>query len=434
MIPAVRLLVVLTCLAVLALVASIWPPLQPLFKWVAIGMLATVLVDAARAFAIPTLSVEREHSGTLPLDMPSEVRLSVRNEGHRRFRLELFDHHPQHAVVDGLPQSLTVEAATIAQCSYELKPMRRGQWNFDGVQLRIWSPLGFWQRRRYVGPSTSVRVYPNFAPVIKYSLLATENRLSQMGIKRSRRRGEGMEFEQLRDYRLGDPLRQIDWNASSRVQRLISREYEEERDQEVIFLLDCGRRMRSEDGALSHFDHALNAVLLLSHVALRQGDAVGAMSFAGPPRYLAPRKGVSAVNTVLNTLYDIHPGLATPDYSKAARDLLLRQRKRSLVVLVSNLRDEDASDLLPALELLRQRHLVLVASLREAVIDQALAAPVDDFDSALEYSAVHDYLAARQETHAAIAGRGALLVDVTPAQLPLAIVNRYLDAKRSGYL
>jgi len=279
-----------------------------------------------------------------------------------------------------------------------------------------------------------VKVYPNFAEVTKYTLFATDNRLSQIGIKKHRRRGEGLSFHQLRDYRAGDALRQIDWKATARLQRLISREYQDERDQQVVFLIDCGRRMLAKDDALSHFDHALNAVLLLSYVALRQGDAVGFFAFAGPQRFLPPRKGALTINTVLNNVYDLQPTTHASDYALAASELIKRLKKRSLVVLVTNLRDEDAEELRPAITLLRQRHLVVLASLQEAVLNQVAQQPVQGFDQALLLASTDIYLEQRRQAHQALKNFGVMMLDVEPAQLPVALVNRYLDIKLSGRL
>ena len=134
----------------------------------------------------------------------------------------------------------------------------------------------------------------------------------------------------------------------SRHNRLISREYREE-NQQVVFLLDCGRRMRTRDGDLAYFDHVLNAVLLLSYVALRQGDAVGAFTFSGEDRLLPPRKGRGAMNTLLNGLFDIQPTTSPSDFTEAASRISTRLRRRALVILVTNLRDEDAQELPAAL-------------------------------------------------------------------------------------
>jgi uncharacterized protein (DUF58 family) len=249
-----------------------------------------------------------------------------------------------------------------------------------------------------------------------------------------RRRGEGTEFHQLREHRQGDPQRAIDWKATARTARLIAREYEEERDQRVLLVIDCGRRMASKDDALSHFDHTLNAALLLAHVALRQGDAVGMLTMGGVQRYLEPRKSIAAVHALLNRVYDLEPTLAVPDYDLAAREVMRHMRRRALVIVLTNLRDEDDETLLPALKLLRTRHLVVLASLRESIISRALSARVDSFDRAVTHAAAADYLAQRERAFRRIGAAGAVCLDVEPERLAISLVNRYLELKRGGRL
>jgi uncharacterized protein (DUF58 family) len=216
------------------------------------------------------------------------------------------------------------------------------------------------------------------------------------------------------------------------MRRLISRDYQDEQDQQVVCLLDCGRRMRAMDGRLSQFDHTLTALLLLAFVALREGDAVGLLTFAGPERWLAPRRTRGALDRLTAAVHDLEPGLQATDYLSAAQAALTRLKKRSLVVLITNLRDEDDETLGPALQLLRRRHRVILASLREPDLDRALEAPVERFDQALRAGAIADYLAQRKQAFARMAPRGILALDVLPRQLPVALVNRYLAVKRSG--
>jgi uncharacterized protein (DUF58 family) len=268
--------------------------------------------------------------------------------------------------------------------------------------------------------------------------MATDNRLSQIGVLLRRRRGEGMDFHQLREYREGDSQRQVDWNATSRMRKLISREYRDERDQHIVFLIDCGRRMSATDlsaAHLTHFDHVLNAALLLGYVSLRQGDAVGYLTFATEtPRFSAPRKSGAAVSVLLNGLYDVQPSLAVPDYTQAAVQLSAHLKRRALVIVLSNLRDEDDETLAPALRLLTERHLVLFASLREPTLDDKLREPVNDLDSAVTHVAAVDYAYERQRALKRIERSGAMVLDVEPQKLPIALVNRYLDIKRAGRL
>ncbi len=331
---------------------------------------------------------------------------------------------------------MTLAPGEWGELRYQARPLARGEVAFGDTALRLDSPLGLWQVARRAGERLGARVFPNFRALARYTLLATDHRLSQIGVLQVRRRGEGMEFHQLREYRQGDSPRAIDWKASARSARLIAREYEDERDQRVLLAIDCGRRMGAKDDALSHFDHALNAALLLAHVALRQGDAVGVLAFGTPgaPRYVAPRKSVAAVSTLLERVYDLEPGLAMPDYLETAREIMARMRRRALVVLLTNLRDEDDETLLPALALLRKRHLVVLASLREAILARALTARVDSFDRAVTHAAAAEYLAQRERAFGRIGAAGAQCLDVEPQHLAMTLVNRYLELKRRGQL
>jgi uncharacterized protein (DUF58 family) len=229
-------------------------------------------------------------------------------------------------------------------------------------------------------------------------------------------------------------MRQIDWRATARTRKLISREYQDERDQSVIFLLDCGRRMRAQDGPLAHFDEALNAVLLLAYVALRKGDAVGVGTFGGDERWFSPVKGHASINRMLNQLYDVQPSLQTPDYARAAVDLLGRHNKHAMVVIVTNLRDEDAADMRAAAHILSKHHRVLIASMREQAVDDALSTPVTGLTNALRVAAAYQYTASRQRYVDGLRANGIDCLDALPSEFSVQLVNLYLAVKARGAL
>ncbi|HTS51872.1 MAG TPA: DUF58 domain-containing protein [Burkholderiales bacterium] len=434
MIPSLLLVRLSLLWFVAAVAASIWSELGAawMIASAVLGILA--LGDLLLAARRPRLEVRRLLPASAPLYVWIEVRLHLSNRDRVRVLCEAFDHHPPECAIEGLPRELAIPARGWAEFSYRLRPTTRGDLRFGPLALRLNSPLTLWQRRVRVGDPSILRVYPNFAALTRYALLATDNRLSQMGILQRRRRGEGLDFDQLREYREGDSQRKIDWKASQRLQKLISREYQDERDQQVVFLVDCGRRMRAKDDDCSHFDHALDATLLLAYVGLRQGDAVGLMTMSGPHLWLAPRKSHAMVNLILNQVYGLQPGLFTSDYHQAAVELSKRLKKRALVVLISNLRDEDDDTLLPALRLLQKRHLVLFASLRERALDETALAPVEDFDDALTHGAAVEYRLRRDAAFRRLKQGNVVCLDVPPQRLALALVNRYLDVKRSGQL
>jgi uncharacterized protein (DUF58 family) len=243
-----------------------------------------------------------------------------------------------------------------------------------------------------------------------------------------------MDFAQLREYREGDAMRQIDWKATTRMGKMISREYQDERDQRILLLLDCGRRMGAKDGELSHFDHALDTLLMLAYVALKHGDRVGLMTLGGPDRYLPVQHAPSTVAHILRETYSLQPTLQVSDFEHAAERLLVRERKRALVVILTNLRDEDDQNLLAATRLLGQRHLVLVASLRETALDQLQTEPVTTAQDAARLASAIAYSRRRETCLRRLRSEGVLCLDTTPESLAVDTVNRYLSVKAASLL
>lgn len=410
--------------------------------WIAAGLALGVVAIAdgwrLRRTGIP--DVVRVLPEALPLGVEREVVLRL-EPGARRVRVDVHDLHPGGWDVAGLPRTLQLQPGSQASVGYRLRPTARGPFAFEGVHLRLHSPLRLWRQLCHAGHVQQVRVFPNFAPLARFALLSAERASRLVGAHIRRRRGEGTDFHQMREYRVGDSLRQIDWKATSRVRKLVSREYQDEKNQQLVVVLDTGRRMMALEpgpadagGELSHFDHALDAALLVSYLALRQGDAVGLLATGGERRWVPPRRGMAAIDTLLGAAYDLQPQPVATDYLAAATELSLRQRRRGLLMLVTNLRDEDTEDVLVAVRMLQRRHLVLVASLRERALDEVLDQDVHDLDGAVRAGATARYLAQRAAAHDALRSHGVMVLDVTCAQLPAALVERYLAIKRGGAL
>ena len=397
-----------------------------------LALLVLALLDAFRLKRLPSPRLSREIPGSLALGRWSDVQLILEHDFSQPLSVQIFDHVPSGLDFEHLPLTVQLQPGQHSRIDYRLRPLKRGYFSFEHCDINLPSPLGLWSDKRILDVADHTRVYPDFARLYGGQLLAVDNWLSQLGVRQRQRRGLGLEFHQLREFREGDSLRQIDWKATARQRSPIAREYQDERDQQIIFMLDCGRHMRSQDGELSHFDHALNACLLLSYVALRQGDAVGLSTFASEqPRYLAPVKGTSHLNTLLNSVYDLNSSQRSADYQAAATQLLARQKRRALVVLVTNLREEDDDELLPAVKRLSQQHQVLVASLREDVLDTLRQAPVQTLPEALAYCGTVDYLNARAELHERLNAHGVLVMDALPGNFGAALVTRYLGWKRA---
>lgn len=407
---------------------------QTLWWTTGILLFIVVIFDWLQLYLFKRVSASRRLADNLALGVHNQVTLTVTNSSRRKITLDLTDHHPNLISTDNLPISSSVDAHSERTVTYTILPIQRGKAVFRDICLRVTSHLGFWQKKIFTGETTIARVYPNFAPIAQFASVGLEHQVAQLGAHMIQRRGEGLDFHQLREFREGDSLRQIDWKATARCRKPISKDYQDERDQDIIFLLDCGRGMRNQDDQLSHFDHALNAVLITSYIALRQGDAAGLLSFAGDKRWLSPVKGRAGVNSLLNQLYDLQSSTQCSDYLQAAQNLIAHHRKRALVVLITNIRDEQSDDLTGAVKLLSKYHMVMVASLRDDLLDELSQAPVNDFDDALSYSGNKLFVHERDRLVSKLQGTGISLVDSQAKYLHIELVNEYLRLKRGGLL
>lgn len=433
--PSTLLLQVLLAWTVFGLAASIWPStFGP--PWLASGfVIACVAVfDSLSLPRARQIRASRNLPGRFALGHPVPVTLTIEHDLGRTLQVEIIDGLPAAAEVLALPWRGLLPAGETAALTYHLRFTERGRHEIAPAHLLASSRFGLWQRALRAAPPDSTRCYPNYEPVIRLSLLAMSHREEQMGIIKKRRTGPSLDFHQLREYQDGDVLSRIDWKATSRRNALISRDYEEQRNQTVLLVPDCGRRLRALDGEVTQFDHCLNTMLLLAHIALRQGDEVGILSFGGADRRLKPVKGAHAMPKILNHLYDYQTSPEPGDFIEAAQRVMTFQKRRALVVFLTNLRSEDASHLHTAVQLLRHRHLVMVASLREQDLEDRAARPVYDLDSALAYGALCSYLEERALLLRSLQAHQVRTVDATARQLPVALANRYLDLKASGAL
>jgi uncharacterized protein (DUF58 family) len=408
-----------------------------------VGLIAAFTLDfvaTRRAWQVSPPRLTRLLPDAFAIAVRRDVRLQIET-ADRGWRLVLIDGTDPTVEVMGMPVVLEPGPSQHVDTSYTVIPTCRGDIRFAPAQVRVCSGWGLCELNVRIGTADVRRVYPDFSQIARYAWLAGDRRLQEIGIKTYQLRGQGTDFKQLSDYRTGDAVRYIDWRATARLARPIVREFQDERDQCVMFLVDCGRRLRAEDrqsvAGTTHFDQVLNAVMLLTYVALKQGDAVGAMTFGTierQQRFFPARKGRVALNALMGQLYDVEPTTTHSDFVAAAQDLLTRHRKRSLVILVTNFRDEDSTELAHALRLLRSRHLVLLASLRERVVREMIDQPLATGSAAIEVASAHLYEQSRRDAFNRLAARDALMVDAEPQLLGVQLVNRYHAVKRAGLI
>mgnify|MGYP003639111789 CR=1 FL=1 len=432
--PTAGLLTLILIWGLTGLVASFVPIIEPYWLYGGAGVGLLSLLDMLTLATKRSLKVSRSVPSRFALGVAQDIELTITNNGFTKARVSIFDGIPADVETDQMPWKGAIPRRGYLRVSYSVKPLKRGQLEFGEAHLLRASPLRLWNLSSHAAHPEVIRVYPNYEPIIEYSLLALEHMETKTGIKYRNRQGMSREFHQLRDYQDGDVLNQIDWKATARRRELISRQYREQRDQNLIVMIDSGRRMRAVDGDLPQFDHCLNATLLMAFIALRQGDKMGVLSFGGTNRWLPPIKGQHGMTEILNHLYDYQTSREPSDFGEAVERLMTYQRRRALVVVLTNLRSEDASDVIPSLQALHQRHLVMLASLREKSVQDCISAPIRKLDDALLFGSTHHYLEERRNVFEELHGHGIVTIDAVAEELPIALTNAYLEVKRSGRL
>jgi uncharacterized protein (DUF58 family) len=407
------------------------PDWLPLVLTVDVALIAIAVGDL---FGIPrrnTFRVQRECQRIASLRQNHRVTLVISNASRRAELVQVRDGVPQEFAVDPDEFELVLPALSRSTVHYDLKASRRGAFEIDAVHLRVRSRLGLWQRLLTFPIASTINVYPDLKQLGEYALLARTNRLHQLGVRRTRRVGQDNEFERLRDYTPDDNYKHIDWRSTARRRKLTVKDFQTNQSQRVIFLVDCGRMMTNDAGGVSLLDHALNSMLMLGYIALERGDAVGLITFSDQIHSAVPaRGGRNQMNRLLHAAYDRFPRLVESRYEDAFLHLSARCRKRSLVVLMSNVIDEvNARQVHRYLTAFSYRHLPLAVLLR----DRQMFAPLDH--SALGTGQMYRGAAAaeivcwRQQVISDLQHRGVLVVDTFPEQLTAPLINRYLEIK-----
>jgi uncharacterized protein (DUF58 family) len=398
--------------------------------WNALLLILT-LVDFMLYPPLTSLDVERQVEPQLSLGTDNPVRLVVRNAHTRPWLLTVHDEPPAGMPTDAADVTFTSEPGIRHTVTYHLSPRARGDYRFGDIWVKVRGRLGLTLRQRRIPASDGIKVYPNIAETAKFTLMARRGRLQQAGIRAARLVGAGREFESLREYQPDDEYRRIDWKASAHRGKLISRQYEVERSQNVILVLDVGRTMMAEIDGIAKMDYAVNAALLLAYVATLSDDKVGLLVFADTVQaWIPPRKGRAQVYRILDALYNAQSRRAEPDYRGAFAYLAGRWRRRSLMVCFTDLWDPDSSrQTMAELAALQPRHLVACVTLMDTKVLRRAEADLTRVEDVYEQGVALQMLDDRARATSELQRRGVLVVDSPADKLSAALVNRYLEVK-----
>jgi uncharacterized protein (DUF58 family) len=318
--------------------------------------------------------------------------------------------------------------------TWQVRADRRGDAEYRDVHVRVLGRLGLAWRQRRIERSDPLRVLPGVLEVRRYRLLGLHNRLREAGFRPVRQRGEGGSFESLREYARGDDPRIIDWKATAHRSKLIVRQYEAERRQNVMLLVDAGRMMTEKVGERERLDYALTAALLLADVAALHGDLVGLMVFADRvQQYIPPSR--SSNSTLAEALGAVHARIAEPNYPAAFTYLAKQLRRRSLLVAFTDIIDAQASSALVAhLGKAASRHLPIVVAIRNPDLEATAQLDATTETEVYRRTAAEELMQARSAALLQMQRSGVLVADSKPTDAVPNVVNRYLDVKRRGLL
>lgn len=431
-------MVVLAGSLVLSLFAIFIPPLVPavfLVDGILVALVATdlaILVTTTRRGVHAERSVAR--TASLGVELPCE--LTIRNDTPVRLRGAVRDDLPADFHCRPNRHKLDLPPRGLVTMRRKILPGRRGAFTLDHVYLQLQSPLRLWIRQVKLDVSSRLNVYPDMKQLSDYALLARTNRLSLIGVRRTRRIGQDSDFERLRDYTRDDTYRHIDWRSTARRGKLTVRQFQSDQSQRIIFMLDCGRMMTNQREGYSLLDHALNSMLMMSYVALAQGDEVGMLCFSDSVHsYLPPRGGSSQMNRLLQAGFDQFPRMVESRYDDAFLYLSNHCKRRSLVVMATSVIDEvNAAQVVDYLSNLTGRHLPLGVLIRDRQMFDAADSPDGGPQNLYAAAAAADILLWRQERIVDLQHRGVLVIDAFPEDLTAPMVNEYLRIKAKHLL
>ena len=402
----------------------------------AIGAALVLMCALDWRASAPALRVRRIAPERYALARADAFRYELENHAGMPLRVGIIEAPVARLAIE--PAGVRTLLAPRSRMTVEIPfvPRERGRTELTASYAWFESSFGLIRHRVRIDGAAAIRVLPDLSALAGTDDLALRVRLIDSGLRRLRRRGAGSEFESLRDYAAGDAFRDVDWKATARRGRVMVAQHEVERSQQVIVALDAGRLMAARLGDRRKLDFAISAALGVAALARRAADRVGVHAFAGTTlATLAPASGNAQAAAIVETLADIEPHFEESDYERTALELRTRYRKRSLIVVFTDLFDPVASaTVLSALALLVRHHLVLVALMNDAAIEDALALSVPSAENAYRAAVATALAAERARAVATLRATGMIVVDVPARDLRLALLDAYLDIKTRGRL
>ncbi|HKW72709.1 MAG TPA: DUF58 domain-containing protein [Candidatus Dormibacteraeota bacterium] len=412
----------------------------PVLGFVAVVYHTGLVIIAARDLALlpgrKGYTVRRSMPEPYSLGEPEEVTVVIRNRAAAGLMARMADHAPAALRPEPREISGRFDPSGVLTLSYRTFSPKRGAYSFGPVDLQVWRQDGWWRRQVRLPDPQEVAVFPNVVAIKRIQLSLRRGLRAMAGLRRAKPPGASTAFAGLREYVRGDDVRRVSWTATARRDRPVVIEVEAERGQQVIIALDCGRLMTAPAGDLDKLDHAVNAALMLAWVAQAYGDRVGLMTFDDRVTgFIKPERGATQLRRITEALYAIKPEYVEPDFGHAMTHLALDVGRRSMVVVLTDVQDPEASRELVAHCLrLAAKHLVLVVAMSDPAVLSARDDPIVTTNRAYEWAAAEEFVASRRESFELLRRGGVLGLDVVAGRLSPALVERYLELKERALL
>jgi len=414
----------------------------------ALAMAGTLIIGLATAGAIwewlwllrgKPIEVKRICDEKLSLGAQNAVRLVLRNPGYKHITGIVRDEYPIEFGAEGNVARFDMSPRSDWETIYHVIPGIRGDFEFLDIYIRLVGPVGLIVRQIKVPARQICSVYPNLLDMRRYEIGLKREHAVQPGQRYTRLQGRGTEFESLRDYIQDDEFRSVDWKASARRGKLVTRQYQQERSQNILIVLDCGRIMGPVIDGLTRLDHSVNASMMLAHVAALKGDKVGMLTFGEDIiSYSPPKSGKSQTLNLLRLTYNLKEAAGDSNYYRAIPYLSRKWTRRSLIVFFTDIIDSESSKpIISQIASLTKKHLCLVVAMADPAISRKVESGVlrvESPEDVYESAAARQVMQARKQAAARLARAGAIVLDVPPDKITPSVVNEYLSVKGRGLL
>lgn len=416
---------------------SYWIPFLYPIGWLAVVLFFLLFIlDLSLLFSSDGITAERILPEKFSNSDENEVRLNLKNTRNLKLQVELIDELPVQFQKRDFLISFNLKPGEEKEVNYFVRPVARGEYIFGRLNLFTSSPIGLVKKRKTFCENEMVKVYPSFIQMRQFDFLATDQRIKRPGLKKIRRIGHTLEFEQIKEYVRGDDARTINWKATAKQAQLMVNQYQDERSQPVYSVIDTGRVMKMPFEGLSLLDYAINSSLAFSNVALKKKDKVGLIGFSNKMEImLKANSRRSQLKLIQEHLYNIETNYFDSDYSLLYAHLKNRIPHRSLLMLYTNF--EHISGLkkrLPSLKALAKNHLLVVIFFENTTLNELIESKPEEIGPAAHQTIAEEFAHNKKLILKELQKNGIQAVLSKPQELSLNTINKYLEIKARGML